>query len=224
VARPRRWCDSTSPSTCHAPDPRAKFYVSLAVPVRRSGWSGQERPVAIRTSGSDPPAIAQQGASFSSAVDATARILAGLSLVLALTSICVTYLLWFRSGPKLTVNAFVRAETSSLHIEVASTGRLTATLREVELRDYFVLRGRSALVTGEVTTHPVSRWSVPVTVRRAGAVQTLPVDLPPTAFVEGDVNVKEVLAMQAGAFEVNVNAWAQRGDRKAYSSATVRVK
>jgi hypothetical protein len=157
-------------------------------------------------------------------VDIAARILAGLSLLAALISIGVTYFLWFRSGPRLSISAFVRAETSSVHIEVTSTGRLTATLREVELRDYFVLRAASTVGTGPPTTKPVSRWSMPVELRRAGAVQILPIDLAPDAFVEGDVNVRAILARQEGASEVHVYAWAQRGDRKWCASRPVRLK
>ena len=208
--------------------PRSRSTAHILRPAARNGsmkWlirSGAIRSDQERSG--RPPGNRWQGASFSSAVDTTARIMAGLSLVVALISISVTYVLWFRSGARLTVTAFVRAETASIHIEVSSKGRLTATLRQVELRDYFVLRGTAVMGTGPITTNPVSRWSIPVAVHRAGVAQTLPIDLAPTAFVEGDVDVREVLAKQAGASEINVYAWAQRGDLEWYASRPVRVK
>src|SRR5439155_13131564 len=54
--------------------------------------------------------------------------LRAVGLVLAAGSLILTWYLWYRSGSKLKVIAFVRAETSTVHIEVINCGRLTATV------------------------------------------------------------------------------------------------
>jgi hypothetical protein len=71
--------------------------------------------------------------------DVVARVIALAGLVIALASIGVNWYLWHRAGPELRVTAFARAESGTLHIEVANSGRLPTTVRRIELRDYFVL-------------------------------------------------------------------------------------
>jgi hypothetical protein len=153
--------------------------------------------------------------------DLPARIIAAAGLVIALGSIGLTWYLWQRSGPALRVGAFVRPETGTVRIEVASTGRLTATVRRLELRDQFVLKTR-----GGYKTEPISRWSIAVQPNELhpGEPRTLPADLPPSAFLEGDVEVQAVLDLAAGAPEVTVAAWAERGDGKWFASKPVRLR
>lgn len=146
--------------------------------------------------------------------DWPARIIAAISAVISVISIAVTYALWFRSGPRLKVEAFVQAATGMVHIEVSSTGRLAATVRAVELRDETTLRPS----TGSI--RPLSRWSVGASVNR-----TLPADLAPSSYLEGDVPVQVVLDLAMRTSEVNVRAWAQRGDGQWFQSkTTVRVR
>ena len=151
-------------------------------------------------------------------VDLTARFIAIAGLALAVGSILVNWYLWHSSGPNLRVSAFVRAETGRIHIEVVSSGRLTATVRAVELRDHFTI---PAIGGG---TRTMSRWAMPAQPSgRAGQV-TLPMELAPTDYLEADIEVRLVLAKSDGASEVNVRAWVQRGDGKWYSSRPLRLR
>jgi hypothetical protein len=148
-------------------------------------------------------------------VDPAARGLARAGLVVAVLGILLTWYLWRRSGASLAVTAFVRAETSSIHVEVASTGRLAATVRAIEIRDHFAVRTPQQ-------QRPVvqnSRWTLPVT-----SEASLPVELAPTAFIEADVQVADVLALTFGARDVEVCAWAQRGDGKWFGSKPLRLR
>ena len=143
-------------------------------------------------------------------MDPTARVIAVAGVVIALGSVGLNWFLFHLGGPRLKVRAFVRAESGAVHIEVAGAGRLTATVRELELRDHLVIPSSST----------ISRWSLPVLPNG----QALPRDLAPSAFLVAEVDVKQVLAKAAGSQEVNVRAWCQRGDGKWYFSPVVRVR
>lgn len=86
------------------------------------------------------------------AVDVVARVTGITGLVLAAASLTLTWYLWHRSGPKLKVTAFVRAETGTVHIEVVNAGRLTATIKQILLRDHLPVQ------TGNSRTS-ISRWT-----------------------------------------------------------------
>lgn len=145
-------------------------------------------------------------------VDTVARWIGGIGVGLAAASLLLTWYLWTRSGAAIRVTAFVRAETSTVHIEVASTGRLTATVRELEIRDHWAIK------TSGVSPIPQpSRWSRP-----AGA--DLPVDIPPTGYLEADVSIAEIVDSARNAPQIEVRAWAQRGDGGWVKSKPVRVR
>lgn len=150
--------------------------------------------------------------------DPTARVLGGAALVVAVASIVITYFLWYRSGPHLKPTVFVRAETSTIHIEVANTGRLGATVRNIELRDHLVLRTNPGV--GEGRTSPAHRWTL--IAQPNGSA--LPREIPPSGFIDCDVEVKKVMEEARNLSEVTVSAWAQRGDGKWYSSQPVRIR
>jgi hypothetical protein len=76
------------------------------------------------------------GLTAAASVDVVARITGISGLVLAVGSLILTWYLWHRSGPKMKITAFVRAETGTVHIEVINSGRLTATVRQIVLRDH----------------------------------------------------------------------------------------
>jgi hypothetical protein len=139
-------------------------------------------------------------------------------LLLGAVSIGLTLYLWFRSGPHLQVTVFVRAETSSIHIEVANSGRTPATVKNIELRDHLVLRVAGGTSGGQ--TAPAHRW----TIRALPNAAKLPHELAPSAFVDCDVEARAAMEKAGDAAEVTVSAWAQRGDGKWYSSRPVRVR
>ncbi len=148
--------------------------------------------------------------------DVLARALGAGGLLLSAASIGLTLYLWYRSGPRLQVTVFVRAETSSIHIEVSNGGRMPATVKNLELRDHLVLR----LTGGGAKTAPAHRW----TIRAFPNGVALPQELPPSGFIDSDVEVRVVLDKAADAAEITVSAWAQRGDGKWYFSRSVRVR
>jgi hypothetical protein len=154
------------------------------------------------------------GAAQPAAEDLIARAIGIAGLVLAVAGIGLTAYLWWRSGPQLKVTAFVKAETGTVHIDVSSTGRITATVRRIELRDRFVLDSS----VGQ--TQPTSRWAI--TGYPNG--EPLPRDLAPSAFLDCDIDVKEVLRRADGAPEVSVEAWVQRGDGRWFRSRSFRVR
>jgi hypothetical protein len=151
--------------------------------------------------------------------DPTARWIGGIGLALALLSLGLQFYQWKRSGAAISVIAFVVAESASLRIEVASTGRLPVTVRALEVRDYFAIRQSQGGGTRDVVQ--TSRWSVPVQPYEG----PLPQELAPTAFLTADVPVSGVLGQAApGAPEVSACAWARRGDGKWFSSKPVRLR
>ena len=154
--------------------------------------------------------------------DVVARAVAVAGLAVAIGGIALTWWLWRRSGPAIRVSAFVRLEHGGIHIEVASTGRLTVTVRQLELRDHLVLRTSRE----RYETVPTSRWTMAVDLkeRRPGQPTNLPIDLGPTAYVEADVPIGEVMKYVGTATEASVAAWAQRGDGKWISSKPIRIR
>lgn len=150
--------------------------------------------------------------------DAVARGIAIVALVLAGLSLVLTYFLWYRSGPHLKPTVFVRAESSTIHIEVANSGRLGATVKNIELRDHLVLRTNPGV--GEGRTSPAHRWTL--IAQPNGAA--LPREIPPSGFIDCDVEVRKVMDEARNLSEITVSAWAQRGDGKWYSSPPVRIR
>jgi len=157
-------------------------------------------------------------ASSAQAEDLVARWIGFAALVLAALGIGLTYFLWYRSGPHLKATVFVRAETSTIHIEVANTGRLGATVKNIELRDHLVLRTNPGV--GEGRTSPAHRW----TLIAQPSGNPLPREIPPSGFIDCDVEVRKVMEEARNLSEVTVSAWAQRGDGKWYSSQPVRIR
>jgi hypothetical protein len=147
--------------------------------------------------------------------DWPARIIAGAGVGVGLFSVALTAFLWFRSGPSVKVSAFVRAERAAVHIQVANTGRIAATIRRVELRDQTTVRGPSG---GDTATF--SRWSIQVEFSADG----MAVELAPTAFIEVEFPVADVLTQAAGASTVKIAAWAERGDGKWSSSKPIQLR
>jgi hypothetical protein len=149
------------------------------------------------------------------APDIVARVIGISGIALAAFSIALTWYLWHRSGPRLKVTAFVRAETGTVQIEVVNAGRLSATIRQIELRDHFVLRGSAG------STEPTSRWAIPA---RARDGVDLPRELAPSAYLEADVDVKAVLEKADRAPTATVRAATQRGDGRWVWSKPFRVR
>jgi hypothetical protein len=135
--------------------------------------------------------------------------------VLAVGSLVLTWYLWHRSGPKLKVTAFVRAETGTVHIDVSNSGRLTATVRQILLRDHL------SIPTSGTGTTAISRWALQV---EPASGDPLPREVAPSAYLEADVDVKTVLTKADGMSTVMVMAWAQRGDNKWVRSKPLRVR
>jgi hypothetical protein len=96
------------------------------------------------------------GLTAAASVDVVARITGISGLVLAVGGLVLTWYLWHRSGPKLKVTAFVRAETGTVHIDVSNSGRLTATVRQILLRDHL------SIPTSGAGTTAISRWALQV--------------------------------------------------------------
>jgi hypothetical protein len=136
------------------------------------------------------------------AVDPVARGIAVAAVILVGLSIALTYFLWYRSGSHLKATAFVMAETSTIHIEVANTGRLVATVKNLELRDHLVLRVNPGL--GETRTSPTHRWTL-IALPNGGP---LPREVPPTGFIDCDVEIKKILEEARNLSETAVSAWA----------------
>jgi hypothetical protein len=149
-------------------------------------------------------------------MDTTARVIGGLGILIGLGSIAFTYYLWYRSGPRIRVSAFVKVESSAVRIEVRNVGRLAAIVSQIELRDFHVL-ARSY----QGNTLTTSRWTLSVQSDKG----PLPQELAPTDFLVADVSVDAILVKADNAREIVVRAWAQRGDGQ-WSQArdTVRVR
>jgi hypothetical protein len=140
--------------------------------------------------------------------------LAGVAVALA--SICLTAFLWRWSGPRIRIEAFMKPETGSVHLSVVSTGRLTVTVRALELRDEFVLK-----VKGQnYRTEPISRWVIEV----EPPGQPVPVKLAPTEYLEADVDVRSIFGRAVDSREVTVTAWVQSGDGRWSSSKPLRLR
>jgi hypothetical protein len=154
--------------------------------------------------------------------DDVARWVGGAGLVLSLASLALTWYLWQRGGPVLRVTAFVKAESASIHIEVISVGRLPATVRAIELRDQTVLNPQASRSDRTVLV----RWTMPVVpLDRDGNELTLPVeDLAPTAYLQADVPIGEVITKAQGAPRISVVAMAWRGDNVVSSSGALRIR
>ncbi len=147
-------------------------------------------------------------------VDMPARVLAVVGLVVAIAGVALTFLLWYRSGPRLRVTAFTRGETGTIHIEIASTGRLAATVRRIEIRDRFVLQ------TTQGETQPTSTWIISVD----PSGDPLPRNLAPTEFMEADIDVRTVLERAGAGRDLTVQAWVQRGDGHWDTCGAFRVR
>jgi hypothetical protein len=145
------------------------------------------------------------------AEDWIARGIGLAGVLLAALGIGLTYFLWYRSGPHLKTTAFVRAETGTVHIEVSNVGRLAATVRNIELRDHLRLSTQGNL------SAPTHRWTLRATPNGAA----LPCEVPPSGFIDSDVDIKSVLVEARNLSEISVTAWAQRGDGKWYVSSPV---
>jgi hypothetical protein len=155
------------------------------------------------------------------AEDLLARAIALAGVALALAGIVVNWLQWHRSGPSLKVTAFVRAEAAAIRVEVASTGRLTATVRSVELREELIIPTGS----GRTGTQTITRWSIVVVpTDTAPGAAPFPRDVAPSAHIEGDVEFARALEKAQGAPEISVRAWAQLGDGKWFSSKSLRLR
>jgi hypothetical protein len=131
-----------------------------------------------------------------------ARIVGAAGVLFAICSLGATLYLWLRSGAVVRVKAFIRPESGSVHIEATNSGRLTATIKRLELREHIVLK----VMGGGGGTTTFSQWAMPVKMNEANST----VELSPTAYIEIDYPVQEVLAKAAGAPTVTVAAWAQR--------------
>ena len=153
--------------------------------------------------------------------DDFARWVAAAGLLLGAVSLFLTWYLWQRGGPKLRVTAFVKAEAASIHIEVTSVGRLAATVRAIELRDQTLINPQASSQNNVVV-----RWTMNVLPRdRDGAVIVLPKeDLAPTAYLEADVPIAEVIERAQGAPQISLVAFAWRGDGVVSSSRALRIR
>jgi hypothetical protein len=76
------------------------------------------------------------------------------------------------------------------------------------------------VIGGGGGTTTFSQWAIPVKMNETNST----VELSPTAYIEIDYPVHEVLAKAAGASTVTVAAWAQRGDGKWHSSAPLQLR
>jgi hypothetical protein len=148
--------------------------------------------------------------------DLIARGIGIAGVVLAIAGLGLTAFLWWWEGPRLRVTAFVRPESSTVRIEVASTGRLAVTLEQLELRDEFVLK----IEGGSTKTEPFSRWSISVDLGE----KTLPLELAPTSSITADVDIPAILMRAGDAPSVSVTAWAKRGDGRWSKSKPVRLR
>jgi hypothetical protein len=150
-----------------------------------------------------------------------ARVIGIAGVLLALLSLGLTWYLWWRAGARMRVTAFVRAETGAIHVEIASTGRIAVTVRELEIRDFFTMRTDQG-----GNTVPTSRWAHPITGRRVSTPSGdgLPAQLEPTASAFVDVPVAELLETAGTSPTVIVAAWAQRGDGTWSSSKPLQIR
>lgn len=146
-------------------------------------------------------------------VDVAARTIAIISLVVSVAALALTWYLWHRSGPRLAVTCFVKADTGTIRINVANNGRLSATVRSVELRDRLVIQSGSS-------SQVINRWAI--SAEPTG--DPLPRSIEPTNFLEVDIDAKEALARAAGAQAVTVQAFIQRGDNKWLYSKPVKIR
>ena len=71
-----------------------------------------------------------------------ARIIGAAGVLIAICSLGATLYLWLRSGAVVRVKAFIRPESGTVHIEATNSGRLTATIKRLELREHIVLKRR----------------------------------------------------------------------------------
>lgn len=147
--------------------------------------------------------------------DWIARAIAALGLAVSVVGLGLTLFLWRREGPRLKVTAFVRVDGGTVHVEVASVGRIAVTLRQLEIRDHFTMNTSR----GGYKTVAVSRWVAPVVTR-----PELPTELAPTAYVEGDVVAAELIGRAGSSPNVTVAAWAQRGDGKWFASKPLQIR
>jgi hypothetical protein len=151
--------------------------------------------------------------SSQSSIDITARVIAIIGLVLSIAAMALTWYLWQRSGPRLSVTCFVKADAGSIRINIANKGRLAATIRAVELRD------RSTIQAGGSTTF-VTRWVISAQPSDA----PLPRSIAPTEYIEADVDAKEAFEKAGGIQAVTVQAWVQRGDNRWLYSKPVKIR
>jgi len=148
-----------------------------------------------------------------SPVDVAARTIAIISLVLALAAMGLSWYLWYRSGPRLAITCFVKADTGTIRINIANAGRLPATVRRIELRDRVVIQsGGSSQV--------LSHWAISTEPHG----DSLPRPIEPTDFLEVDVEAKAALDKADGAEAVTVQAFAQRGDNKWLHSKPIKIR
>jgi hypothetical protein len=148
--------------------------------------------------------------------DWIARLIGGAGVVIGIVSLGLTAFLWLRSGPVMKVTAFVRADHGTIQIGVANTGRITATVKRLELREQTVLQVHG----GGSGTAAFSRWSVPVELNPDNTA----VELGPTGYIEVEYPVAALLKKSTGSATVTVAAWAERGDGKWHSSAPIQLR
>lgn len=154
--------------------------------------------------------------------DDIARWIGGAGIAIGIASLALTWYLWQRAGARLRVTAFVKAESASVHIEVTSVGRLPATVRAIDLQERTVLNPQATRDNRSI----LARWTMPVTPRDADGVDlSMPVeDLAPTAYLQADVPISEVITKSQGAPSISVVALATRGDNVISSSRAVRIR
>jgi hypothetical protein len=145
--------------------------------------------------------------------DTVARDLSIAGLAIGLLSIALTLYLWRRSGPNLSISAFVSARTGRMHVTVTCNGRLATTLKRLVIADYFV-----SIVDGKTTI--ASRWTLEV----APNDRALPQDLAPTAHLEADVPVQSIFAKASDPGEVTVRALVQREGGKWAATRPLRIR
>ena len=117
-----------------------------------------------------------------------------MAVLLAAASIGLTYFLWYRSGPHLKVTVFVRAESGTIHIEVSNTGRLGATVKNIELRDHLVVKTPNS-PGPDIPALPMHRWTLLAPPNGAA----LPREVVPSGYIDCDVDVKKALD-EAGTY------------------------
>lgn len=144
--------------------------------------------------------------------DSVARDLSIAGLAIGVLGIALTLYLWRRSGPNLSITAFVSARTGSLRVTVTCNGRLATTVKRLVIADYFV----STVESKKTIT---SRWNLDVAPN-----DPLPQDLAPTGHLDVDVPVQSIFAKASDPGEVTVRALVQREGGKWTATRPLRIR